>query len=175
MRRTGPFSCLIVGCMVLGCSTLHPSAYQHPGITQPAPNAVIQTFPASSTLVAERMVDVMKQDDILENVVMYHDPANRECRSFSKADRQALGISPLTLANDVNFEIKAKCKDGAPVTAAVRLKGDSGAEVSVVYGFGGDPDLSRDLLDKVEAVLTKSNAVAKTANSNASARKSAEQ
>jgi hypothetical protein len=66
----------------------------------------------------------------------------------------------------VNFDIKARCKDGSPVTVAVRLKGESSAEVGIVYGFGGEPDLSRDLLDKVEKVLTapsKDGAVAKTA------------
>jgi hypothetical protein len=72
MRGTAPFSCLIIGCLALGCSTINPSAYQHPGITERPDGSVTRTFPASATLVAERMVDVMKQEDILENVVMYH-------------------------------------------------------------------------------------------------------
>jgi hypothetical protein len=174
MRGTAPFLFLIVGCLAFGCSTINPSAYQHPGITQPVAGSVTRTFPASATFVAERMVDVMKEEAILENVVMYHDPANKECRKFSKADRQALEISPLTPANDVNFEIKAKCKDGSPVVVAVRLKGESSAEVSVMYGYGGEPDLSRDLLDKVQAVLTspaKDSAVAKAAGTRKSAQR----
>jgi len=116
----------------------------------------------------------MKQEAILDNVVMYHDPANRECRNFSKADRQTLGISLLTPANDVNFDIKAKCKDGSPVIVAIRLKGESSAEVSVVFGYGGDPDLSGDLLDKLQAVLTapvKDKALAKTAGAGKSAQR----
>lgn len=168
MRWAAFFSSLVVVGLNFGCSTLHPSAYQHPGITDPDPNAVTRTFEATSTLVAERLVDVMKQEEILENVVMYHDPANRECRSFTRADRQALGISPLTPANDVNFDVKAKCKNGQPVTVAVRLKGPSGAEVSILYGFAGDAELSRDLLDKVANVLAKSDSGVKTASAKAS-------
>ena len=53
----------------------------------------------------------------------------------------------------MNYNITAKSKDGHPVAVAVRLKGESGSEVSVLYGFAGDPELSRDLLDKVEAAL----------------------
>jgi hypothetical protein len=176
MRRAAPFISSIVGCVALGCSTLHPSASNHPGVTAPPADSVTRVFPASSTLLSERLVDVMREDPILQDVAMYHDPANRECRNFSKADRQALGISLLTPANDVNFEIKAKCKDGQPVNIAVRLKGESSAEASVHYGFGGDPDLSGDLLDKVEAILTSSTkdaAVAKTAASKASTRDAA--
>ena len=133
-----------------------------------SPNAVTRTFPASASLVARTMADVMAQDPILDEVAMSPDTSSKEYRNFSRADRQALGISPLTLANDVNFNIRAKCKDGFPVAATIRLKGESSAEVSVLYGFGGEPDLSRDLLDKVQAALAapakdKDVAVARTA------------
>ena len=176
MRRTALLSGLVAGCLALGCSTMRPSAHQHPGITEPTPNAVTQSFPASATLVAQTLADVMGQDPILENISMTPDTASKEFRNFSKADRQALKISLLTPANDVNFNIKAKCKDGQPVAVAVRLKGKSGSEVSVLYGFGGDPALSRDLLDKALAALAdpaKDTAVAKTAGSKGSARSSA--
>ena len=153
MCRTVMFSALVVSGLGLGCSTMHPAASQHPGVIDAKPGAVVRSFPASSTLVSERMVDVMRREEILQDVVMYHDPASKECRSFSRLDRQLLGISPLTPANDVNFEVKAKCKDGSPVIVAVRLKGDHEAEASVLYGFGGDNDLARDLLDKVESAL----------------------
>jgi hypothetical protein len=165
MRRAAPFLGLIVGCLALGCSTMKNSSSQHPGITESTPNAVTRTFPASATLVASRMADVMSSDPILDNVAMTPDTASKEFRNFSKADRQALGISLLPLSNDVNYNIKAKCKDGSPVAVVVRLKGESGSEVSVLYGFGGEPELSRDLLDKVEANLagpSKDAAVAKT-------------
>ena len=178
MRRAAPFTSLIVGCLALGCSTMRPSASQHPGITEPTPNAITRSFPASATLVAGKMADIMGADPILENVAMTPDTSSKEFRNFSKADRQALGISLLPLSNDVNYNIKAKCKDGFPVAVAVRLKGESGSEVSVLYGFGGEPDLSRDLLDKVEAALaapSKDGAVAKTAASNPSGRKAASQ
>ena len=51
----------------------------------------------------------------------------------------------------MNFNITARSKDGHPITVAVRLKGEAGSEVSILYGSAGDPDLSRDLLDKAEA------------------------
>ena len=153
MRRSACFLSLTLGCLVLGCATMRTSDSRYPGITEPNPNAVTRVFPASATLVAQRMTDVMGQEEILDAVAMVPDTASKEYRNFSKADRQALGISLLTPANDVNFNITAKCKDRAPVAVAVRLKGESSAEVSVLYGFGGDPDLSRDLLDKLQAAL----------------------
>ena len=168
MRRAAPLSWAIVVCLIQGCSTMRPQASQHPGLTDRNPNAVTRTFPASATLVAQRLADVMSEDSIIDNVSMTPDPSSKEFRNFSRADRQALGISLLTPANDVNYNITAKSKDGHPVAVAVRLKGGSGSEVSVLYGFAGEPDLSRDLLDKVEVALTKPSkdpGVAKTAGS----------
>ena len=153
MRRAGPFSCVLVGCLALGCSTIGPSASRHPGITDPNPNAVTREYPASATLIARKMADVMGADDILQNVSMTPDTASKEYRNFSRAERQAIGISLLTPANDVNYNITARSKDGHPVAVAVRLKGSAASEVSVLYGFAGDPDLSRDLLDKTQAAL----------------------
>ncbi len=175
MRKVAPYSCWLVGCLALGCSTMGNSASKHPGITEPSPNAVTRAFPASATLVAGKMADVMSAEPILDNVAMVPDTSTKEFRNFSRADREALGISMLALANDVNYNITAKCKDGSPVAVQVRLKGVSGSEVSVLYGFGGDPGLSRDLLDKVEAVLNapaKDEAVAQASGSKASASKS---
>ena len=151
MRGAIGITSLVVGCLALGCSTMRP---HHPylGITNPTPNAVVRTFPASATLVAGRMADVMAADPILENVQLAPEES-KEFRNFTKADRQALGIGLLPPTNDVNYNIKAKCKDGSPVAVVIRLKGESGSEVSVVYGLGGDPELSRDLLDKAEATL----------------------
>jgi hypothetical protein len=176
MRKVAPYSCLIVGCLVFGCSTMRKSGSQHPGITDPSPNAVTRAFPASATLVAGRLADVMATEPILENIAMTPDTTSREARKFSKADREALGISPLKPETDVNYNITAKCKDGQQVAVQVRLKGESGSEVSVLYGFAGDPELSRDLLDKLETVLkspSKDGSLAKTAGSNAPAGKSA--
>ena len=94
------------------------------------------------------------------------------CVQTSPEPGQTLGISLLTPANDVNWDLKARSKDGHPVTVAVRLKGESGAEVSVLYGFAGDPDLSKDLLDKLELALAKppkDTEVAKTSSSKTAA------
>jgi hypothetical protein len=102
--------------------------------------------------VARTLADVMSEDSIIDNVSMAPDKG-REFRNFSRADRQALGIAMLTPTNDVNYNITARSKDGHPITVAVRLKGDSGSEVSILYGSSGDPELSRDLLDKAEAAL----------------------
>jgi hypothetical protein len=172
MRTVARHLFVVVACLVVGCSTMRPSASKHRGITETNPDAVVRAFPVTATLVSQRMMDVMTKDPILEKVSLNHDPANREFRNFSRAERQALEISPLTPANDVNFDIKAKCKDGQPVVVAIRLKGEAGCEVSVVYGFVGDPDLGRDLLDRVQAALdapAKDEAVAKSAGTRKSA------
>ena len=175
MRKVTLHSCWLVACLALGCSTMRHPGSQHPGITETNPNAVTRAFPASATLVAGKLADIMSADPILDNVAMTPDVESREARKFSKADRQALGISMLTPETDVNYKLKAKCKDGAPVAATVRLKGESGCEVSLQYGFGGDPELSRDILDKLEVALTakaQDASVARTAGSNGSGRKS---
>ena len=169
MRRAASYACLVVGCLALGCTTMRPlGTSAHPGITESNPNAVTRVFSASATLVAQKMADVMAADKILENIAMTPDSSSREFRNFSRGDRQALGISLLTPANDVNYNITAKSRNGHQVAVAVRLKGESGSEVSVLYGFAGDADLSRDLLDKAEAALlapSKDTSVSKTAGS----------
>jgi hypothetical protein len=154
MRRAAPLSWVIVVCLVQGCSTMRPGGSQHPGLTEVSPNAITRTFPASATLVARTVADVMSEDSIIDNVSMTPDKG-KEFRNFSRADRQSLGIAMLAPTNDVNYNITARSKDGHPITVAVRLKGDSGSEVSVLYGSGGDPELSRDILDKAEAVLAR--------------------
>jgi hypothetical protein len=146
---------LILGCLAPGCSTMRPH-HQYLGVTQPNANAVVREFPVSATLAAGRLTDIMTADPILENVELAPE-ASKEFRNFTKADREALGIGLLPPSNDVNYNIKARCKDGSPVGVVIRLKGESGSEVSVVYGLGGDPDLSRDLLDKLQAALTAPN------------------
>ncbi len=156
MRRAALISCGMVAIATLssGCSSMRPMASSpHPGITDRNPNAITRAFPASATRVAWTLEEAMAADPILEKVAMNPDVASKEFRNFSKADRQDLGISRLTPANDVNYNITARSKDGHPVAVAVRIKGDSGCEVSVLHGFAGDSDLSRDLLDKVQFSL----------------------
>ena len=167
MRRTVSLATLVACSLVLGCSTMRPSGAQHPGIVEKNPSALTRAFPNSATLVTQTMAEVMSGDSILENISMTPDVQSREFRNFSRLDRQALKISPLTPANDVNYNIRARCKDGSPVAVAVRLKGEAGCEVSVLYGFSGEPDLSRDLLDKAQAALAspRDGAVAKTVGS----------
>ena len=155
MRRVAPWLLVLVAFLDSGCSTVKPRGSEHPGLTDLNPNALTREFSASATLVAQTMADVMSADSIIENVSMIPDPQSREFRNFTRADRQALGISLLTPTNDVNYNITAKSKDGHPIAVAVRLKGQSGSEVSVLYGFAGDPDLSRDLLDKTQEALTR--------------------
>jgi hypothetical protein len=173
MRRAAPWSLVVVAGLIYGCSTMKPHGSNHPGLTDLNPNAVIRTFPASATLVARTMADVMGEDSIIVNVSMTPDAKSKEFRNFSRADREALGISPLTPANDVNYNITARSRDGHPIDVAVRLKGESGSEVSVLYGFAGDSGLSRDLLDKAEVALAKppkDSGVAKTAGSKSAAK-----
>jgi hypothetical protein len=167
MRRAAPWSLVIV-IALYGCSTMNPRGTDHPGITEMNPNAVTREFPATSTQVAQIMAEVMTKDSILDQVSILADKQSKEFRNFTKAERQALGISLLTPANDVNFNLTARSKNGHPVTVAVRLKGQSGSEVSVLYGASGDTALSKDLLDKAEATLAKAAVdpnLAKTAGS----------
>ncbi len=150
MRRAAPFFLVIFG--VFGCSIMHP---QHPGITDQNPDAVIREFPATATQMAKILADVMASDPIIDNVSM--SPAGgREYRNFSKAEREILGASMLTLANDVNWNVQGRSKDGHPVSVAIRLKGESSCEISVLYGSRGDEALSKDLLDKAQDFLTRS-------------------
>ena len=155
MRRAAPLSWVIIACLIQGCSTMRPKGSQHPGITDVNPNAVTREFHGTSTQVAQVMADVMGDDPIIINVVMTPDTKSKEFRNFTRAERQTLGISLLEPANDVNYNITARSKDGHPITVAVRLKGESGSEVSILYGSAGDSALSRDLLDKTEARLNK--------------------
>ena len=85
----------IVGAWPSAARRCGPRRPQHPGITEPNPNAVTRVFPASATLVAQTMADVMSKDPILDNVSMTPDTSSKEFRNFSRADRQALGISLL--------------------------------------------------------------------------------
>jgi hypothetical protein len=167
MRRAAPVYLMIVA--VCGCSIMHPPI--HPGITDPNPDLVIREYPATATQMAKIMADVMASDPILDNVSMT--PAGgREYRSFTKAEREVLGASKLTLANtlanDVNWNVQARSKNGHPVAVAIRLKGEASSEISVLYGARGDNELSKDLLDKAQTVLAntvKDSAVTKTAGS----------
>ncbi len=173
MRRAAPVRWVLVSCLAVGCSTVRHRGSDHPGITEPNPSAVNRVYPASATLVARTVADVMSQDSIIDDVSMVADAGSKEYRNFSREDRQRLGISMLTPANDVNFNIKAKSKDGRPIAVAVRLKGESSAEVSLLYGFGGDSDLARDILDRVGIALEsvpKDTAVAKASGSKAASR-----
>ena len=156
MLRSACWLIAVAVGLALGCSTMRPSGASHPGITDLNPKAVSRIFPnASATLVARKMEAVMAEYSILDKVELTPDIQSKEYRYFSRADRQALGISMMTPANDVNFNLKAKSKDGKPVAVVVRLKGETGVEVSVLYGFAGDPDFSRDLLDQLAASLDR--------------------
>ncbi len=168
MRRTAPVFLMVVVGLISGCSTM---GSRHPGISEPSPGAVTREFPSTATQMAQVMTDVMASDPILDNVSMTPD-GGREFRNFSRADRARLGISLLTPANDVNYNIQAKSKDGHPVAVAVRLKGESSCEISVLYGSQGDDGLSKDLLDKAQLALAsaaKDTAVTRTASTKASA------
>jgi hypothetical protein len=154
MRRAAPISLALVASLAFGCSTMGPRGSNHPGITDDNPDAVTRVYPATATQMAKIMADVMANDTILDNVSMT--PAGgREYRNFSKADREALGITNLTLSNDVNWNVQAKSKNGHPVTVAIRLKGESSCEISVLYGSRGNDEFSKDLLDKAQELLAK--------------------
>jgi hypothetical protein len=175
MRTVAPISLAIIASLAFGCSTMGSKSSNHPGITDNNPDLVVREFPATATQMAKVMVDVMAADPILDNASMK--PAGgREYRNFSKAEREALGVSMLERGNDVNWNLEARSKDGHPVAVAIRLKGEAACEISVLYGSRGDVDLSKDLLDKAQASLEQSKsdaAVTKTSASKAVADKAA--
>ncbi len=167
MRRAAPVLLALIANFGLGCSVMGPQGSKHPGITNASPDAVVREFPVTATEMAKIMADVMGADPILDGVNMT--PAgDREARVFSKTERERMGIGRLELTTDVNYVAKARSKDGHPVEVAIRLKGGSSSEVSVLYGTRGDDELSKDLLDKAQDYLAhsiKDPAVTKTGGS----------
>ena len=138
-----------------GCSTTRSGESRHPGVVEKNPNAVIRTYPASATRVAWALTDVMKKDPILEDVQLMVDPQSNDSRSLSHQEREALGLTGTrALKRDVNYNITAKAKNGHRVGVLVLLKGEREAEVSMLYGAVGDAELSRALLDSVDAAMT---------------------
>jgi hypothetical protein len=137
-----------------GCAITRSGDARYPGVVEKNPNAAIRAYPASATRVAWALTEVMKKDPILDDVKLMADPQTRDWRGFTHAERQALGFSGVkALQRDVNYNITAKSKDGQKVGVLVLLKGESGSEVSMLYGAAGDADLSRVLLDQVDAAM----------------------
>ena len=145
---------LLITLGAAGCAITHPGEARYPGVVEKNPNAAVRAYPASATRVAWALTEVMKKDPILDDVKLVADPQTRDWRGFTHAERQALGFSGMkALQHDVNYNITAKSKDGQKVGVLVLLKGDSGAEVSMLYGAAGDIELSRVLLDQVDAAM----------------------
>ncbi len=154
MRMSATVRWAIVASTMIGCSTMRPAKDRFPGAVDQNPRAVNRVYPASATRVAWAMAEVMSKDPILDDVQVMIDPQSNESRPFSPAEREKLGGSHLKHgAHDANYDITAKSKDGHRVGAVIFLKGESDAEVSLLYGVAGDPEMSRALLDQVEAAL----------------------
>ena len=145
---------LLISIGAAGCAVTRSGEARHPGVVEKNPNATVRAYPASATRVAWALTEVMKKDPILEDVTLMVDPQSRDSRSLTHAEKQALGFSGVkTLQRDVNYNITAKSKDGQRVGVLVLLKGESDAEVSMLYGPVGDPELSRVLLDQVDTAM----------------------
>jgi hypothetical protein len=155
MRMSATVRWAIVASTLVGCSTMRSAKERFPGAIDQNPKAVTRVYHASATRVAWAMSEVMSKDSILDDVKAVIDPQSNESRPFSQAEREKLGVSRLKLgSHDVNYDITAKSKDGHHVGAVIFLKGESDAEVSLLYGVAGDPELSRAILDAVEVALT---------------------
>ena len=161
MRLQRPWMILAVAALgvgsgvgLVGCATTRSAADRHPGVVEKNPNATIRTYPASATRVAWALTEVMKKDAVLEDVQLMVDPQSNDSRAFSHQEREALGLNGMkAMKRDVNYNIMAKSKDGHRIGVLVLLKGDSSAEVSMLYGAVGDVEMSRMLLDQVETVM----------------------
>ena len=139
---------------VVGCATTRTGESRHPGVVDKNPNATLRTYPGSATRVAWALTDVMRKDEVLEDVKLMIDPRSNDSRPLSHTEKQALGLTGMkSMQRDVNYNILARSKDGHRVGVLVLLKGDSSAEVSMLYGAVGDPEMSRVLLDQVDAVM----------------------
>ncbi len=145
---------LIAAAGVVGCATTRSGEARYPGVVEQNPNATLRTYPASATRVAWALTDVMKKDSVLDDVKLMVDPQATDTRAFTHAEKQALGLSGVnSLHRDANYNITAKSKDGQRVGVLVLMKGDANAEVSMLYGPVGDPDMSKALLDEVETAM----------------------
>ena len=154
MRKAHVVLSAVVAGLVVGCSTMKSAQERHPGAVEINPKAVNRVYPASATRVAWAMGQVMSKDSILDDVQVMRDPQSNESRPLSNAEREKLGFSKFAVGSrDHNYDITAKSKDGQRVGAVIYLKGEDQAEVSLLYGTIGDPDLSRAILDEVEVAL----------------------
>lgn len=177
MRKAAPVRWAIAASTLLGCSAMRSAQDRHPGAVDRNPQAVTRVYPASATRVAWAMGQVMSQDPILDDVKVMVDPQSNESRPLSPAEREKLGFTRLKVGTrDVNYNITAKSKDGHRVGVVIQLKGESDAEVSLLYGVAGDPELSRAILDEVGVALAgpvKDPGVSRASASKPSARKDA--
>ena len=154
MRMSATVRWAVVASSLIGCSTMRPAKDRFPGAVDANPKAVNRVYSASATRVAWAMAEVMSKDPILDDVQVMVDPQSNESRPLSQAERDKLGVSRLKVgSHDVNYDITAKSKDGHRVGAVIFLKGESDAEVSLLYGVAGDPEMSRAILDQVEVAL----------------------
>ncbi len=153
MRKIRSYPWAILACASLGCSLMSPPKDSHPGAAEINPKAVTRVYPASATRTAWALTQVMQGDSILDDVKLMVDPKSNESRPFSREEKEKLGIPATKRARDVNYNIQARSKDGHKVGAVIQLKGESEAEVTLLYGVAGDTDLSRLLLDEAGTAL----------------------
>ncbi len=154
MRKTSVLLWATIASATFGCATMRPSKESHPGATEINPKAVTRVYHASATRVAWAMTQVMSKDSILDDVKLMVDPKSNESRPFTREEKEKLGIPSTKLAaKDVNYNIRAKSKDGHRVGVVIQLKDEEDAEVTLLYGVAGDTDLSRLLLDEVSTTL----------------------
>ncbi|WP_435017047.1 hypothetical protein TA3x_004637 [Tundrisphaera sp. TA3] len=146
---------LVPGLMAIcwfatGCG-LMPGGRNFPGIVEPNPYAVNQSFSLPAFRVAQAMRDVLASDPFYKDVSLVAEPRSRGSRPLTRDQKAALG--PNSPSRDVNFALTAKTVNNHRVAAVIQLKGEAGSEASVLFDTSGDPAMSRSVLQSVEARL----------------------
>lgn len=152
MRREALVRGAFAACLfVTGCG-LMSGGRNYPGVIEPNPYAINQTFQAPAFLVAQAMQNALATDPFYKEVKLMPEPASRGSRPLSREQRAALG--PNAPSRDVNFSLTAKTVNNHRVAAVIQLKGEAGSEASVLFDSSGDPAMSRSVLEAVEARLS---------------------
>ena len=152
MRKEALVRGVAAACLfATGCGLMPGGRNNFPGIVEPNPYAVNETFQEPAFRVAQSMQEVLAADPFYKEVTLIAEPRSRGSRPLSREQRAALG--PNAPTRDVNFALTAKTVNNHRVAAVIQLKGETGSEASVLFDSSGDPEMSRSVLESVEARL----------------------
>ena len=121
----------------------------------PNPKAVNRVYPASATRVAWAMAEVMSKDPILDDVKVMVDPQSNESRPLSHGRAREAGDLPAQ-ARLARRELQHHGQVARTATASASSSTSRASPTprsACSTASAGDPELSREILDEVEAAL----------------------